>query len=198
MLEGRSRAAGPRRITGTYVIGGPNAAHNPLLWLVYQAGVLLLAAGDGFGSAGAQGALIGLPLTLVAVFLGMRIIAGEVDGRSLEIACSVPGGCERVWWAKLLASTLVLVAAETLLAVATYTFFTPFPWSALYGAMQATLFCLVPSMGIATLFRSDAAGAMGIAAILGFNGLIFDFGKNQVRISPFWNPYDLENADLIE
>mgnify|MGYP000592588892 CR=1 FL=1 len=34
----------------------------PLLWLLFQAGVLLLTSGEGFGPAGAQGALIGLPL----------------------------------------------------------------------------------------------------------------------------------------
>jgi len=170
----------------------------PLLWLLFQAGVLLIGTGEGFGPSSAQGTLIGLPLTLVAVFLGMRIIAGELDGRSLEIAYTVPGGCERVWWTKLCASALVLVAAETLLAATTYLFFTPFPWSALYGAMQAALFYLVLSMGMATLFRSEAAGAMGIAAVLGFNGLISGFGENQVRISPFWNPYALENADPVE
>ena len=75
---------------------------------------------------------------------------------------------------------------------------TPFPWSALYGAMQAALFYLVLSMGMATLFRSEAAGAMGIAAVLGFNGLISGFGEQQLRISPFWNPYALENADPVE
>ena len=75
---------------------------------------------------------------------------------------------------------------------------TPFPWSALYGAMQAALFYLVLSMAMATLFRSEAAGAMSIAAILGFNGLISGFGENQVRVSPFWNPYALENADPTE
>ncbi len=170
----------------------------PLLWLLFQAGVLLIGGGGGFAPSSAQGTLIGLPLTLLAVFLGIRIIAGEIDGRSLEIAYTVPGGCERVWWAKLFASALVLLASETLLAVATFIFFTPFPWSALYGAMQAALFYLVLSMAMATLFRSEAAGAMGITAILGFNGLISGFGENQVRISPFWNPYALEDADPVE
>jgi ABC-type transport system involved in multi-copper enzyme maturation permease subunit len=170
----------------------------PLLWLLFQAGVLLISAGDGFTPSSAQGTLIGLPLTLLAAFLGIRIIAGEIDGRSLEIAYTVPGGCERVWWAKLSASALVLLASEALLAVVTFIFFTPFPWSALYGAMQAALFYLVLSMAMATLFRSEAAGAMGITAILGLNGLISGFGENQVRISPFWNPYALENADPTE
>ncbi len=170
----------------------------PLLWLVFMAVAALIAGDQRFDPVGAQGNLIGFPLTLLAIFLGMRIIAGEVDGRSLEIAYTVPGGCERVWWAKLCASALVLAAAEALLAAFTYIFFTPFPWSALYGAMQAAVFYLVLSMGMATLFRSETAGAMSIAAILGFNGLISGFGDNQVRISPFWNPCALENADPTE
>ena len=169
----------------------------PLLWLLFQAGVLLLA-GESFGPAAAQGALIGLPLTLLALFLGLRIIAGEVDGRSLEIAYTVPGGCERVWWAKLLGSTLLLLTSEALLAGVTFFFFTSFPWSALYGAMQAALFYLVLSMAMATLFRSEAAGAMGTFAILGFNGLFSGFGEQQVRISPFWNPYAFDDADPTE
>jgi len=173
----------------------------PLLWLAFQAGVVLIGASDeGFAPSSAQGTLIGVPLTLVAVFLGIRIIAGEIDGRSLEIAYTVPGGCERVWWAKLAASALVLLASEALLALATFAFFTPFPWSALYGAMQAAGFYLVLAMGLATLFRSEAAGAMGIAAILGLNGLLSGFGENQVRASPFWNPYveNLQETDPAE
>jgi ABC-type transport system involved in multi-copper enzyme maturation permease subunit len=160
----------------------------PLLWLLFQAGVLIIGAEEGFTPASAQVALVGLPLTLLAVFLGLRIIAGEIDGRSLEIAYTVPGGCERVWWAKLLASTLVLLASETLLVAGTYIFFTPMPWSALYGALQPALFYLVLAMGMATLFRSEVAGAMGVAAILGLDLLISGFGTNPVRISPFWNP----------
>ena len=48
----------------------------PLLWLLFQAGVLLAGAGEAFGESSAQGTLIGLPLTLLAVFLGIRIISG--------------------------------------------------------------------------------------------------------------------------
>ena len=168
----------------------------PLLWLLFQAGVLIIGAEEGFTPASAQVALVGLPLTLLAVFLGLRIIAGEIDGRSLEIAYTVPGGCERVWWAKLLASTLVLLASETLLVAGTYIFFTPMPWSALYGALQPALFYLVLAMGMATLFRSEVAGAMGVAAILGLDLLISGFGTNPVRISPFWNAaVAIDNAD---
>jgi hypothetical protein len=170
----------------------------PLTWLLFQAGVLLIGTGEGFAPSSAQGPLIGVPLTLLAVFLGIRIIAGEIDGRSLEIAYTVPGGCERVWRTKLLAAVLILLAAEALLATATFIFFTSFPWSALYGAMQAACFYLILSMAMATLFRSETAGAMATAAILGFNGLLTGFGENQLRASPFWNPYALEEADPAE
>ena len=170
----------------------------PLTWLLFQAAVLLAGAGEAFEPSSAQGALIGLPLALLAVFLGIRIIAGEIDGRSLEIAYTVPGGCERVWWVKLLAATTILAASEALLAAMTFVFFTPFPWTALYGALQAALFYLVLSMGMATLFRSETAGAMAVAAILGMNGLLSGFGENQIRISPFWNPAALDEADPAE
>jgi hypothetical protein len=170
----------------------------PILWLVFQAGVLLVGAGEAFTPTSAQGPLIGVPLTLLAVFLGLRIIAGEIDGRSLEIAYTVPGGCERVWRAKLLAAGLVLLVSEALLAIVAWRFFTPFPWGALYGAMQAAIFYLILSMALATLFRSEAAGAMGTAAVLGLNGLITGLGQNQVRASPFWNPHAIEDADPTE
>jgi hypothetical protein len=171
----------------------------PLAWLVFQAAVLLLGrAGSAMEPASAQGVLIGVPLVLLGAFLGLRIIAGEIDGRSLEIAYTVPGGCERVWWEKLAASVLILVAGEALLAAATFLFFTPFPLDALYGALQAALFYLVLAMGLATLFRSEAAGAMAVAAVLGLNGLITGFGANPIRASPFWNPHALPDADATE
>lgn len=170
----------------------------PLLWLVFQAATLIFGMAEGFEPPSAQGSLIGFPLTLLAIFLGLRIIAGEIDGRSLEITYTVPGGCERVWWAKLAAAFLILLGAEALLAVPTWLFFTSFPLSALYGALQAATFYLILSMGLATLFRSEAAGAMATAAVLALNGLITGFGDNQVRISPFWNPHALDTGDSTQ
>ncbi|MCY3818672.1 MAG: hypothetical protein OXH52_04810 [Gammaproteobacteria bacterium] len=161
----------------------------PLAWLPACAWIGIQ---DPFVPASAQGTLIGLPLTFLAIFLGLRVIAGEIDGRSLEIAYTVPGGCERVWWTKLAAAVLLLVAAEVPLAVATWVFFTPFPLDALYGALQAALFYLVLAMGMATLFRSETAGAMPTVLVLALNGVITGFGQNQVRVSPFWNPHAIQ------
>lgn len=161
----------------------------PLIWLPVCAWI---GFQDPFTPASAQGTLIGLPLTFLAIFLGLRVIAGEIDGRSLEIAYTVPGGCERVWWTKLGAALLLLVATEVPLAVATWVFFTPFPLDALYGALQAALFYLVLAMGMATLFRSETAGAMPTVLVLALNGVITGFGQNQVRVSPFWNPHAIQ------
>ena len=64
--------------------------------------------------------------------------------------------------------------------------------------MQAASFYLILSMALATLFRSEAAGAMGTAAVLGLNGLLSGFGAQQLRASPFWNPHVLDEADPTE
>ena len=168
----------------------------PLLWLAFQAVLLLFGTREGFEPAAAQNTLIGLPAVVLAVFLGGRIIAGELDQRSLEIAYTVPGGAHRVWLTKIVAALLLLLTSLGLLALFTYVFFTSFPpLTALYGAVQAVVFYLAVSMGFATLFRSEVAGAMATAPLLGFNGLITGFGQNQIRISPFWNPLGLADTD---
>ena len=100
---------------------------------------------------------MGIPMAALAIILGLRIIAGEMDGRSLEIAYTVPGGCQRVWWAKLAAAALILVSAEILLALVTYFLFTKYPLVAAYGALQGAVFYLVLAMALATLFRSEVA-----------------------------------------
>jgi hypothetical protein len=95
----------------------------------------------------------GLPLALLAAFLGLRVIAGELDGRSLEIAYTVPGGAERVWRTQLAASALVILASEGLLAAATFLFFAP---EVLYVALQAALFYLVLAMADGKAVRLPA------------------------------------------
>mgnify|MGYP005727407397 CR=1 FL=1 len=170
----------------------------PLLWLVFQGILRLLDNGSGgFLPEHAQGTLIGVPLTALAVFLGMRIIAGEIEDRSLEIAYTVPGGVQRLWFAKLAAAGALLLVSLALLAAGAL-FFTTYPPSALYGAFQPAAFYLVFSMAMGALFRNEIAGAIATVALLGFNGLITDFGQSPVRISPFWNPDVLKDADNAE
>ena len=51
---------------------------------------------------------------------------------------------------------------------------------------------------LAATARTAFVDAMGVAALLGLNGLITGFGDNQVRASPFWNPHVLADADPTE
>ncbi len=165
----------------------------PLLWLAARALLAAIGQGEGFDRVDAQVGLMGIPLAALAIILGLRIIAGEMDGRSLEIAYTVPGGCERVWWSKLAAAALILLVAALLVGTATYFLFTEYPPIAAYGALQGALFYLVMSMALATLFRSEVAGAMATVAVLAFDLLIL--GNQGVRASPFWNPLAEANAD---
>jgi len=157
----------------------------PLVWVAFQ--ILRLLVGwesADYVPIDAQTLLIGFPLSILAVGLGVRIIAGDIDRRTLEIAYTVPGGTQRVWLAKLAAAVLILVAAEALLAAATAVFCTGFPAWALYGALQSAVFYLVLAMGLSVLTRSEAAGALVTALVLVLN---FPFQQGNVRFSPFWN-----------
>ena len=167
----------------------------PLVWLTIQA-VLLLAGRPTLEPAAAQNTLIGVPVAVLAIFLGGRTITGELDEHSLEIAYTVPGGAHRVWLGKLAAAILILLSSVILMAAVSLAFFTDFPiLQSLYGATQGVAFYLVAAMGFATLFRSEVAGALTTTGLLGFNGLITGFGENPLRISPFWNPLSVDRAD---
>lgn len=161
-----------------------------LSWPLLQ--TLFLALGwrrEAFEPSAAQNFLIGGPLALLAIFLGVRVIAGELEKRTLELAYSVPGGAHRVWIGRLAVAGGLLVASELLLAVAAYLFFTPFPLAVLYGALQPASFYLVLSMGLAVFFRSEVTGAMAALAILAGNGI---FTVILGHFSPFWNPLGAE------
>ena len=139
-----------------------------------------------------QGGLIGAPLAFLGVLLGLRIIAGEIRSRNLEIIYTVPGGCEKVWWIKMLAAFLILVAAQILMALAVWIAITPYPILSLYSALQAGVFYMLLAMGFSTLFRSEVGGAIATLAVLSLNGMSTGFGSRQFRISPFFNPYALQ------
>ena len=167
----------------------------PLPWLAVQAVLLVTGPKTGFEPAAAQNILIGMPVAGLAVFLGGRIIAGELDEHTLEIAYTVPGGAHRVWLGKLAAAGLILLASLSLMAVLTFAFFTAFPVvQTLYGAAQGAVFYLVAAMAFAALFQSEAAGAMATMALLALN-LRMEYLSVELRISPFWNPLAAEGAD---
>ena len=181
------------------LLGGPRYWLLPLLpvpWLAVLAVLLIAGRLASFEPAAAQNILIGMPVSALAMFLGGRIIAGELDESTLEIAYTVPGGAHRVWLGKLTAAGLVLLASLSLMAVLTFAFFTAFPVvETLYGAAQGAVFCLALTMGFATLFRSETSGAV---ATIGLFGMAVGFPPLfalLLHISPFWNPLTVEGAD---
>ena len=166
----------------------------PLLWLGVLAVLLVAGTRTGFEPAAAQNTLIGVPVAVLAIFLGGRTITGEIDQHSLEIAYTVPGGAHRVWLGKLAAAILILLSSMILMAAVSFAFFTDFPiLQSLYGATQGVVFYLVAAMGFGTLFRSEVAGALATIGLLGLNSLLSSF-----RISPFWNPLAVEDADAAQ
>jgi len=172
----------------------------PLAWLVWCA--VYVSAGwrevGNYRAVDVQNGLVAFPLTVLAIGLGVRVIAGEIDRRTLEIAYTVPGGTWRVWTAKLAAAVGILVASEALLAAAAPLFAGGWGAAALVGAFQAAVVYLVLAMALAALFRSEAAGALVTAAVLVLNSMIQ--GGNP-RLSPFWNVLkaaeDAEPAELV-
>ncbi len=171
----------------------------PLLWPAFQAFRLLMGWRDEgtFEAVNAQ-TLMGLPLTVLAIGLGIRIIANEMDRRTLEIAYTVPGGCHRVWLAKITACFFILLSSEALLAVFTLAFLTSLSFTALYGALQAAVFYLIVSMAFAAFFRNEITGAMVTTALLVLNILFAGFGNNQMRISPMFNPLAIRDGDATQ
>lgn len=159
----------------------------PLAWPILVRIVFLLD-GESIEPEAVAGTLIGVPLAALGIFLGMRVIAGEIDDGSLEVAYTVPGGVGKLWFVKLAASLAILIAAECLLAITAMVLFNPFPPGALYSALQAGTFYLVLATAFGALFRGEAAAAMATGVVLAFNAMISDFGGNQVVISPFFNP----------
>jgi len=169
------------------------AALAPLVWTAGAVFWVLVGwREEDYAPADAQNLLMAIPLTILAIGLGVRIVAGEIDRRTLEIAYTVPGGAHRVWLHKLAAAAILLVLAELPVAAGTYLFCTEYDPGAIYGALQGALFYLVLAMSLATLFRSETAGALvTVGALL----LSFPFQAGDLRLSPFWNPANLIEAD---
>ena len=138
-----------------------------------------------------QNRLLGMPLAILGGVLGLRIIAGEINARTIEIIYTVPGGANRVWTIKLLAALAMIAISELVLALYTWFYFTPFPIEILLGAFLAATFFLVLSMGVSALFRSEVSGAI-VAALLFFVSLLMLQGPGNEGIKkllPFFNPY---------
>ena len=138
-----------------------------------------------------QNRMLGIPLAILGGILGLRIIAGEINARTIEIIYTVPGGANRVWTIKLLAAISMVLLTEIVLALYIWFYFTHFPIEAMLGAFLAAMFFMVISMGFSALFRSEVSGAIIAAVLFGFSLLLLQ-GPGQEstkKFLPFFNPY---------
>jgi ABC-type transport system involved in multi-copper enzyme maturation permease subunit len=166
----------------------------PLVWSGFL--ILRLLVGwrtEEYVPYAAQNQLIAVPLTILAIGLGVRIIAAELDSRTLAIAYTVPGGTRWVWLAKLTAAALMLAAAELLLAAVAAVFLTGFPVGMLYVPFQAAVFYLALSMALSALFKSEVTGALVSIPVL-----IIGLALSGTRPSPFFNTLLPEIADRAD
>ncbi len=155
-----------------------------LSWPLFLAVWMLVQEGSSTKDpSSVLGNLVGLPLVVLACFLGVRIIASECEQRTLEIAYTVPGGPHRIWVPKLFAAIAILLVSELLLAVFVQIFLCDVSLSSLYGALQLALFYLVLAMALSTFFRSVITGALAVVAFV-----ILGFLAQMTPFSPFWNP----------
>jgi ABC-type transport system involved in multi-copper enzyme maturation permease subunit len=192
---GRLLRLSARSLSGRLYLAAPLL---PLAWPAFLVFQLLIGGREEDYAAHEAQAVIAVPLAVLGILLGVSIIAGEIDRRTLEIAYTVPGGTHRVWLAKFAAGCLTLVAGEMLLAIVVYAFLTSFPPGALYGALQAAVFYLALGMGLAALFKSWVSGALVSVSVLVLNGVFTGFGSVQLRLSPFWNPFVPQFAEFDE
>ena len=169
----------------------------PLAWPLFLALQWALGWLDGdFESAHAQNLLIGAPLAILAIGLGLQIVAGEIEDRTLEVCYTVPGGASRIWLSKLAAAALLLAAAEGLLALFARLTFTGFPAASLYGAWQGALFFLVLAAFLGALLGNRLSAGLFAIALLALSGFISGFGEAPNRYSPMFNPLPLGSTAM--
>ena len=165
----------------------------PLIWLLLRALFILIGWDDGKFDPENAHLLMSIPLSVIGMGLGIRLIAGEIDSRTLEIAYTVPGGCHRVWLAKIATAVSMLFASEVLLTIVTMMFFTAVTPGTFYGVFQGSVFFLIAGMAFSALFRSEITGAMGSVVL--YVIVLLMQANRQFRISPFFNPLAIENTD---
>ena len=169
----------------------------PLVWLVIAVTIpVKLRWWDAPSPEMVQLWLLGVPMAVVGIFLGLRIIGGELNARTIEIVYTVPGGAEKVWRTKLFAAGILLLCMEAVMALYIWLVLTPFPLETLYGSFQIAVFYMAISMSFAALFRSEVSGAVVAVAVGALNLVVTGFGSNQLRWTPFFNPHDLSGQDL--
>jgi hypothetical protein len=170
-----------------------------LLWPLYHAVTVLVGWRElPFDAADVQNGLIAIPLAVLAIGLGVRVVAAEIEQRTIEVAYTVPGGARRVWIGKLSAAAVPVLGAGVLLAIIAAVFSPGYPLSSVYGALQGAVFYLVLAAGLGALLRNEITAALVASVVLALNGFLTGFGDTPTRWSPLFNPLVVKDTSETE
>lgn len=161
----------------------------PLVVMIWPTGLALLALFDitpvSVNHSSVQNWLIGFPLNLLAIGIGIGIIADEIEKQTLEVTYTIPGGTRRIWLYSILACLLILVAATILLSLSCYLFISGLPSGGeFFRGFQGAVFFLIWAMALGCFFRSKLVASL--LSLLTYAGLIFV--NFDTRWSPLFNP----------
>lgn len=165
-----------------------------LVWPAYKFVTLLESSQLTFSIRDVQNELIGLPLYLLAIGLGVGIIAKEVEQDTLEVVYTIPGSIKNFWLIKLVSTVIILLITEVILAVICSAIFTSFPLPLLYSVFQGAVFFLVLAMFFGVLMKNQLAAAVFTSFIFFILYTKFDGWK----WSPVFNPLLDHNTSYAE
>jgi len=133
--------------------------------------------------------LLEFPLSALAVYLNMQLIAGEKENRTLEVMFTTAGSRYKVWLLRL--GTLNAILLALALGLSTLAFFTfadlPIAGAAL-NAFVPTFFVGNMTLYFSVRFRSGFAAGMVAAGLL-LALLMFSEAINETRYFLYFNPY---------
>ncbi len=170
----------------------------PALWPLFLAGLSMVPGWEArYEADDVTELLVGAPLALLALFLGVRVIAGEIDQRTLEVAYTVPGGTRRVWTAKLIAAGLLLLAAEFVALAVVRVMMAEVEWVSALSVFEAALFFLALGCWAGARLRGELSAILvGIVPLA--LALTLSSTEAVSVITPFWDPLDVPDKTAAQ
>ena len=167
------------------------------IWPLLQASMMFMGwKQGGFELVDVQNRLMGYPLYLMAIGIGVGLIANEVEKRTLEVSFTLPGGAARIWINKLIAASFLIIVAEFILAFCTWIFFTGITSGIIIRVFQGAIFYLVLAMTAGAFFKNSLIAGIVTCFVLFINSYFTNRSW-----SPVFNPLTINNlstGDLMQ
>jgi hypothetical protein len=137
-----------------------------------------------------QNTVLSVPMTPLAIQLGMMLLYYEIENRTMETTLSIAGGEPSVWLLKIGTALAFLAAPALVLAALAYLFLVPFPLVPVVAhALVPLLFYFALALMLSLLLRGEIASGMVAALVLAVN-LLGGEGLKGSLLNPFLNYLD--------